>query len=59
VKRQLFDIWEDANEPGLYSALFPFRVQLVNYVGGFPTREKAESFIEATKKWRAAKSVTK
>lgn len=56
MKRALFDIWEDASNS---SGSYHWRVQLVNYVGSFPTREKAESFIEVTKKLRAqmAKSV--
>lgn len=58
MKRALFDIWEDASNS---SGSYHWRVQLVGYVGSFPSREKAESFIEATKKWRAqaAKAVTK
>jgi len=58
MKRPLFDIWEDASNS---SGSYHWRVQLVNYVGSFPSREKAESFVETTKKLReqAAKSVTK
>jgi hypothetical protein len=43
----LFDIWE---EPGDVN---PVKLQLVNYVGSFPTREKAESFANTTRMYRA------
>ncbi len=56
MKRELFDIWEDQNNP---RGSYPWQAQMVNYVGSFPTRETAERFIEATKKARTqdAKSV--
>ena len=58
MKRELFDIWEDASNS---SGSYHWRAQLVNYVGSFPSREKAESFIETIKAYRAqtAKSITK
>jgi hypothetical protein len=50
MKRELFDIWE---EPQPYHlSVMPWRVQLVNYVGSFPTRHYAEQFVESTKKAR-------
>jgi hypothetical protein len=54
VKRTLFDVWEE-------DGLLPWRVQLVNYVGHFPTMIHAELFVEATKKAREqdTKSVVK
>lgn len=57
MKRPLFDIWEDATTA--LGPLVPWKVQLVNYVGSFPTREHAESFVATTKRLRvqAAKSV--
>ena len=48
MKRPLFDIWEDMDDIGL----FPWRVQMVNYVGYFRSRIGAESFVAATKKAR-------
>ncbi len=58
MKHELFDIWEDASNS---SGSYHWRAQLMNYVGSFPSREKAESFIETIKAYRAqaAKSVTK
>ena len=58
MKRELFDIWEDQS---LSSGSYHWRMQLVNYVGSFPSREKAESFAYMTKKFQAAtqKSVVK
>jgi hypothetical protein len=50
MKRELFDIWEDV---GNGSGSYHWRAQLVNYVGSFPSQEKAESFVAATKKFRA------
>jgi hypothetical protein len=54
-KPGLFDIWHDDT----VDVKFPFRAQLVGYIGNFPTLEKAESFVAAIKRWReqAAKSV--
>jgi hypothetical protein len=46
----LFDIWEDL---GNGSGSYHWRAQLVGYIGSFPSREKAESFVAATKKFRA------
>ena len=56
MKHELFDIWEDQNN---LQGSYPFRAQLVNYIGNFPTRQTAERFIETTKKarMRDAKSV--
>jgi hypothetical protein len=48
MKRELFDIWEQSG----YAGVYPWRVQLVNYVGTFETRRDAEKFIESTKKAR-------
>lgn len=48
MPRQLFDIWEDIDDIGP----LPWRAKLVNYIGQFTSRAKAESFIEATKKAR-------
>lgn len=45
--RELFDIWEEPE------GINPVKLQLVNYVGSFPTMEKAESFATATRKYRA------
>ena len=58
MKHELFDIWEDYTGPWGDS---PFRVQLVNYVGHFPSQVAAEQFVESTKKARtqAAKAGTK
>lgn len=39
----LFDIWEEPGTPN------PWKAQLVNYVGNFPTKDAAENFIEAVK----------
>ena len=57
MKRELFDIWEETEPDG--AVIFPFRVQLVNYVGRFPTLGRAESFVATTKRLReqAEKSV--
>lgn len=48
----LFDIWEDMDDIGP----FPYRVQMVNYVGHMPSRTAAEKFIAATQKARAQES---
>lgn len=54
----LYDIWEEANADSQSSARFPtvfvmpWRVQLVNYVGQFETKESAESFVASVKDYR-------
>lgn len=50
MARPLFEIWE---EPNSRDPLFPWCVQLVNYVGRFRSRPAAESFAESTKVVRA------
>lgn len=53
MTHQLFDIWEEKD------VAFPWRAQLVNYVGQFRSRPAAESFVESTRKCRedSAKAV--
>jgi hypothetical protein len=55
MKRELFDIWKDDVQ---YGTVYPWRAQLVNYIGRFPTQDAAEKFVAATKAARekAAKS---
>jgi hypothetical protein len=48
MKRELFDIWEENNNGKTY----PWCVQLVNYIGHFPSRQKAESFVATTVAYR-------
>lgn len=49
-KRSLFDIWEET-EPALRGEN-PWKCQLVNYIGSFPTRDKAERYVAAVVKER-------
>lgn len=44
---QLFDTWEELEHE------YAYKVQLVNYVGSFKTRELADRFVAATKAHRA------
>ena len=55
MKRELFEIWEDADDIGP----FPYRAQLVGYVGHFASKPLAESFVASIKthREREAKSV--
>lgn len=46
MKRDIFDIWEDMDDIGP----FPYRVQMVNYVGHLPSRVAAEKFVAVTQK---------
>jgi hypothetical protein len=58
MKHELFDIWEEPTiappqrVPWTPPESMAWRVQLVNYVGAFPTRHYAEQFVESTKKAR-------
>ena len=47
MARELFDIWEE-------DGLNPFRLQLVNYVGQFRSKEAAERYAEAVKRHLAS-----
>jgi len=47
MKAELYTIWEVEE-----LVEFPWRAQLVNYVGQFETREKAERYVAAIKKER-------
>jgi hypothetical protein len=47
LARELFDIWEVEE-----LVEHPWRVQLVNYVGQFPTKSAAERYVAAVKKAR-------
>lgn len=49
----LYNVW-DTELGGPY----PWRAQLVNYVGQFETREKAECYVAAVKKERAHATTT-
>ena len=44
-----YDIWEEPNSP---NPKVMWRAQLVNYVGGFKSREAAESFVVGVKAYR-------
>jgi hypothetical protein len=45
--RELLDIWEEPE------GLNPVKLQLVNYIGSFPTLEKAESYAKGVRAYRA------
>jgi hypothetical protein len=45
---KLFDIWEADD----IFVLVPWRAQMVNYVAYFKTKEHAERFVDAVKKFR-------
>ena len=49
---RLFDVWEVTDEMSVPRSL-PWRVQLVGYVGQFPTREDAEMYVTRVKEYRA------
>lgn len=49
-QRALFDIWEE-KVPVLRGSL-PWKCQLVNYVGSFPTQQAAEKYVKAVVKER-------
>ena len=56
MKRALFEIWEEPSDVNLLW----WRVQLVNYIGHFESKDAAERFVATTKKAREqdAKAVT-
>ena len=47
--RNLFDIWEETGAN-------PWKAQLVNYVGSFPTQGAAERYCEAVRRHRASEA---
>ncbi len=51
MKHERFDIWEEESTGPLTSKL-PWRAQLINSVGYFPTREDAEKFVAGVKLFR-------
>lgn len=53
AQHELFDIWEVEE-----LVEYPWRVQLVNYVGQFATKQLAENYVAAVKKARAQAETT-
>ncbi len=51
MKHERFDIWEESSTGPLTSKL-PWRAQLINSVGYFPTREDAKKFVDGVKLFR-------
>lgn len=47
ASRARFEIWEDDSYP-----LLPWRAQMIDYVAYFKTKEQAEGYIAAVKKYR-------
>lgn len=41
TKREFLEIWQEENP---FSPIFPWRVQLYEYVGQFSTEEKAKAY---------------
>lgn len=44
----LYDIWENET----YNPPVRWRVQLINFVGGFPTQKEAADYVAAIKAYR-------
>ena len=54
MARERYEIWEDVDSP---NPEVTWRAQLVNYIGGFKTREAAERFVEGVKVYRKKKGL--
>jgi hypothetical protein len=50
MPREHFEIWEEPGTP------FPWKAQLINYVGSFPTQGAAERFVAAVKHHQSDKT---
>ena len=49
MSHQRWEIWE---EPASPNPEVPWRAKMVNYVGGFKTKDAAERFVAAAKEYR-------
>jgi hypothetical protein len=49
MKRELYDIWEEADPLGHPNL---WRCQLINFIASFPSQEYAERYVAAVKKTR-------
>ena len=50
MTRARFEIWEDPTSP--LGPLVPWKVQMIDYVASFPTKESAERYVDTIRAYR-------